>query len=408
MAGSRAALVNSVPSDVKDLPGDLVDLGLVRQTHHPKVLPRYSPTTSLEKIARSELPPQSILKLDWNEGTIPPPPSVAAAMIAHIQSAGGTYLKWYPHLAGGDALRGELASYCNVADDNLIITNGSDDALILLCQAFLGHGKAALAPTPTYEHFCVNAVTTGALLHRLDLADPFSADIDLIAAGIVRHRPSMVYLVSPNNPTGISWSVDQVRYLSTAFPEVMFLVDEAYYEFGAIDPATGKPMTCAELAITSRNVVVTRTFSKAFCLASVRCGYVIGHPATLDELRPFYNPKSVNQFAQVAALAALRELDTYYRPYIELTHEAREQFVRDLQDRGIAVRSGGAGNFVCVEVPDGRTAELCRRLEAHAIYVRDLGARFHGFVRITIGLEMDRVVEALDQAMGAMSRGDTL
>lgn len=401
MVSSRAAL-STASASANELPGDLVDLALARQTHHPKVLPRYNPTTSLEKIARSELPPQSILKLDWNEGTIPPPPSVAAAMIAHIQSAGGTYLKWYPHLAGGDALRTELASYCGVGGDNLIITNGSDDALILLCQAFLGHGKAALAPTPTYEHFCVNAVITGALLHRVDLADPFSTDIDLIAMGIVRHRPSMVYLVSPNNPTGISWSVEQVESLATAFPEVMFLVDEAYHEFGAIDPATGKPVTCAQLAISRRNVVVTRTFSKAFCLASVRCGYVIGHPATLDELRPYYNPKSVNQFAQVAALAALREFDAYYRPYIELTHEARENFVRDLEDRGIAVRSGGAGNFVCVEVPEGRTAELCRRLEDHGIYVRDLGARFHGYVRITIGLEMERVSEALDQALTEM------
>lgn len=396
MAGSRAAVVTSAPVS------DLGDLALARQIHQPKVLPRYNPTTSLEKIARSELPPQSILKLDWNEGTIPPPPSVAAAMIAHIQNADGTYLKWYPHLAGGDALRTELASYCGVGDDNLIITNGSDDALILLCQAFLGQGKAALAPTPTYEHFCVNAVTTGALLHRVDLADPFATDIDLIAHGIVRHSPSMVYLVSPNNPTGISWSVEQVRALASAFPEVMFLVDEAYHEFGAIDPATGKPVTCAELAVTTRNVVVTRTFSKAFCLASVRCGYVIGHPATLDELRPFYNPKSVNQFAQVAALAALREFDTYYRPYIDQTHVAREQFVRDLRARGIAVRTGGAGNFVCVSVPDGRTGELCRRLEAHGIYVRDLGARFHGYVRITIGLDMSRVTDALDEALTDM------
>ena len=195
---------------------------------------------------------------------------------------------------------------------------------------------------------------------------------------------------------------------STAFPEVMFLVDEAYYEFGAIDPATGKPMTCAELGHHH-----AQRGGDPHLLQGVLPGLGalrLRHrpPRTLDELRPFYNPKSVNQFAQVAALAALREFDAYYRPYIELTHEARAKFVRDLQDRGIAVRSGGAGNFVCVEVPDGRTAELCRRLEEHAIYVRDLGARFHGYVRITIGLEMDRVVEALDQALGAMSRGDTI
>ncbi len=395
MAVSRAHLV-AVPEQ-----DDVVDLASVRRGHAPRVSPRYNPTTSLEKIARSQVPPTEVLKLDWNEGTIAPPASVSAAMIAHIQSADGAYLKWYPNLAGGDALRAELAAYCDVGEENLIVTNGSDDALILLCHGFLGQGKSALAPTPTYEHFCVNVLASGANLIRLELANPFVADSDFVASGIARHRPTMAYLVSPNNPTGIQWSTEAVRDLAERFPDTMFLVDEAYHEFGEIDPSTGKPMTCAGLAVTLRNVVVTRTFSKAFCLASVRCGYLIAHPATLDELRSHYNPKSVNQLAQVAALAALHELDTHYRPYIEQTHEARTRFVRDLEDRGIAVRTGGAGNFVCIEVP-GRTAELCRRLEDYAIYVRDLDARFPGYVRITIGLEMDRVADALAETLNAM------
>jgi histidinol-phosphate aminotransferase len=396
MATSRALRTVEGTADA-----EIVDLAVVRETHAPR--PRYNPTTSLEKIARSELPPTAVQKLDWNEGTIAPPASVTAAMIAHIQDGDGAYLKWYPNLAGGDALRHELASYCSVGEENLLITNGSDDALILLCHTFLGHGKTAIAPTPTYEHFCVNAVNAGANLVRLDLSNPFLIDVDLIAGGIARHRPALVYLVSPNNPTGISWPVETVRELAESFPDDMFVVDEAYHEFGAIDPLTGLPVTCAELAATSRNVVVTRTFSKAFCLASVRCGYVIAHPATLEDMRAHYNPKSVNQLAQVAAVAALREFETHYRPYIEATNAAREAFIADLVSRGIEARSGGAGNFVCVHVPDGRTAELCRRLEDHAIYVRDLGARFPGYVRITVGLEMDRVAGAIDHAMRDMN-----
>ncbi len=382
---------------------DVVDLAMVRQAHTDRLRPAaYSPTTSLEKIARSELNPADVLKLDWNEGTIAPPPSVSAAMIAHIQQADGAYLKWYPHLSGGEALRAELARYCDAGEENVLVTNGSDDALILLCRALLGPEKVALAPTPTYEHFCVNVAHTGAELVRVDLHDPFLADVEIVVAGIERNRPALVYLVSPNNPTGIEWPVEAVRALAHRFPEVTFIVDEAYHEFGQIDRRTGQPGTCAQLAIATRNVIVTRTFSKAFCLASVRCGYVIAHPAVLDELRAYYNPKSVNQFAQVAAFAALRELDSYYRPYIEATHAARDGFVRDLQARGIAVRSGGAGNFVCVHIADGRTAELCRRLEEHGIYVRDIGARFPGYVRITIGLQMARVAEALETALHAM------
>lgn len=385
---------------------EIVDLAAIRQAQHQaeeKARPAaYSPTTSLEKIARDGRTPDEVHKLDWNEGTIAPPPSVTAAMMDYIQSAGGAYLKWYPHLSGGEALRLELASYCGVEDANLLVTNGSDDALILLCRALLAPGKVAVAPTPTYEHFCVNVAHTGAELVRVDLSDPFVVDVDAVATAVEHQRPAMVYLVSPNNPTGIEWPVESVRDLATRFPEVMFLVDEAYHEFGTPDGWTGEPRSCARLAATLRNVVVTRTFSKAFCLASVRCGYVVAHPSTIEDLRAYYNPKSVNQFAQVAAVAALRELDTYYKPYIAATRAARDAFVRDLQARGIAVRTGGAGNFVCLYLADGRTAELCRRLEAHAIYVRDLGARFPGHVRITIGLDMGKIADAIEATLHDM------
>ena len=411
MATSRAHLA-VVPASTEN---DVVDLAAIREahaareasregaSHAPARLPRYMPTTSLEKILRSDRAPTEVQKLDWNEGTIAPPASVSAAMVAHITAADGAFLKWYPQLSGGEALQQELAAYCGVGTENLLVTNGSDDALILLCHGLLGAGKTALAPTPTYEHFCVNVVGTGAGLIRFDLDDPFVADSASLVAGITYHRPSMVYLVSPNNPTGIQWTTDEVRALAVRFPDITFVVDEAYHEFGTIDPATGRPISCAALAMAMRNVVVTRTFSKAFCLASVRCGYVIAHPATLDELRPFYNPKSVNQLAQVAAAAALREFDGYYRPYIEATHEARDAFVTDLSRRGIDVRTGGAGNFVCVRVPDGRTAELCKRLEDEHIYVRDIGARFHGYIRISIGLDMEPVADALHRALAAMA-----
>lgn len=400
MATSRAHLAVVPAND-----HDVVDLAAVREAHaqrdQPARLPRYSPTTSLEKILRSDAP-FAAQKLDWNEGTIAPPASVAAAMVAHIQAGDGHFLKWYPQLSGGEDLQQELARYCGVGADNLLVTNGSDDALILLCHGLLGQGKTALAPTPTYEHFCVNVAGTGAGLIRFEQADPFTTDLDELIAGVSYHRPSLVYLVSPNNPTGSQWAADDVRTLALRFPEVTFVVDEAYHEFATIDPDTGRAMTCAPLAATMRNVVVTRTFSKAFCLASVRCGYVIAHPATLDELRPFYNPKSVNQLAQVAAAAAVREFEGYYLPYIEATHAARADFVEDLRERGIDVRTGGAGNFVCVRVPDGRTAELCRRLEDDHIYVRDIASRFPGYIRITIGLDMAPVAAALHRALTAM------
>ncbi|KAL6073746.1 DUF5664 domain-containing protein [Balamuthia mandrillaris] len=416
---------------------DLIDYSAVIERGRVKVPPaRYLPTTSLDKIARGGLPPTQVLKLDWNEGAIPPPRSVTEALMNFVQAAEGTFLKWYPHLAGGEELRRQLARYCGgIIEESLLITNGSDDALILLCHSLLGPGNVVLAPVPTYDHFCVNAVGAGATLVRWEAAehnrdkDPFVADADALSEAIEQHNPCLVYLVSPNNPTGVMWSPKTVRGLAERYPRTTFLVDEAYYEFSSPDPDAPqqleannekakqkeeagedkkskqeeKPlscppfmMTCAKLATTMTNVIVTRTFSKAFCLASVRCGYMVGHPTTIDGLRAYYNPKSVNSFAQVAASQALKEWESYYLPYIKATNAAREAFLHDLQKRGVPARSGGGGNFVCVgPVPGGRTAELCQRLEKESIYVRDISNRFPGFVRITIGLDMSRVVDTL-------------
>jgi histidinol-phosphate aminotransferase len=218
---------------------------------------------------------------------------------------------------------------------------GSDDALILICQTFLRTGLNVLAPVPTYEHFCVNASGTGATLIRMAMADVLQPCEDEISDAVEKHRCRVVYLVSPNNPTGVQWCEESVRRLATRHTQTIFIVDEAYYEFGrrAAD-GSGEPLTCGRLATELENVVVTRTFSKAFCLAAVRCGYLIAHPNTVELFRVRYNPKSVNTFAQAAASAALMEFDSYYRPYIYVINEQRERFAAQLREHGFLAKVG--------------------------------------------------------------------
>lgn len=165
-----------------------------------------------------------------------------------------------------------LSQYTGVIPENILVTNGSDDALILLCRAFLKGGSScsALVPCPTYEHFCSNVTATGARLIRLELKDPFHVDLEEIIYGIEQNKPNIVYLISPNNPTGTEWDQHAVKNLSERFPSIIFIVDEAYHEFASIDKETGKPLTVVKFAVDAQNVIVTRTFSKAFCLASVR------------------------------------------------------------------------------------------------------------------------------------------
>ncbi len=137
-------------------------------------------------------------------------------------------------------------------------------------------------------------------------------------------------------------------------------------------------------------------------ILAVRCGYLVAHPNTIEALKPRYNPKSCNSFAQLGAYHALQEVESYYQPYIKATNLSREAFLEALTSRGVRAQSGGAGNFICVYVPSGKTLALCERLEQKAIFVRDIGARFPHYVRITIGLDMSRVVEEVVVALSEL------
>jgi len=374
---------------------DLIDFESIRngnsEPQGPK-LQAYSPTTSLEKI-NNIIPsmgpiPGSILKLDWNEGVIPPPKTVRDAIIMFINAAEGDYLKWYPQLGGGNQLKNEICQYCGVIPENVMITNGSDDALILICHTYLGPGKTVIAPVPTYEHFCVNAEGSHAKLIRFQPKNPMETNDEEIALSIEQNHPQLVYLVSPNNPLGTIWNEHSVRNLAKRYPNTVFIVDEAYYEFSN--------STCIPVAVELQNVIVTRTFSKAFCLASLRCGYIVTHPNTIESLRVLYNPKSVNQVAQVACTAALKEYKNYYLPYIEATNSARLAFIQALNEKGIQTLNGGGGNFVCIHIkPESRVKEVIKSLEENTIYVRDISAKNPGIIRVSIGPEMKRVTDLL-------------
>lgn len=374
---------------------DMINYEDIRKLSLQKIPESYSPATSLQKIIEQKFEPSAVLKLDWNEGAIPPPKSVQNAMIEFIAKSDGHYLKWYPNLGGGSDLRNQLAKYCCVIPENILVTNGSDDALILICQTFLNSGKSVIAPVPTYEHFCCNVIHTGADLHRLQFSDVMNPSMDELQKNIEQLHPHLVYLVSPNNPLGTHWDSQSIASLASTYPDCIFIVDEAYHEFAKLDENTNMPITCTNLVSKFTNVIVTRTFSKAFCLASVRCGYVVAHPNTIELLKVRYNPKSVNSLAQIAAFHALESFEEYYKPYITATNLTRENFVKDLEENGFVVKTGGGGNFVCIELPEAQISTVCKFLEENCIYIRDVSARLPGIIRISIGEDMSRVRDCL-------------
>jgi histidinol-phosphate aminotransferase len=339
--------------------------------------------SSLEQIWDN--PAQLPFKLDWNESTVPPSPKVYESIVQFLSNS--NHLNWYPEL-GSSTLKESISDYLAVPSDRVIVTNGSDDALELVCKTFLAEGDRVLIPTPTYTHFLVYVHSRGAAITDFYSKDLFDADIPGLLEHVTTGAFKLVYLVSPNNPSGVVYTKDEVETLLQAAPGTLFIVDEAYHEF------YGKSVV--ELVKKYDNLVVTRTFSKCFGIAGLRIGYLAASDYLIHELGKLFNPKSVNRLGQIAAQACLADLP-HYHEVARNVRLGREFLVKAFSDRGFWTHST-EGNFFLVKAPDARL--LCELLAAEGIYIRDRAnlPRMEGMVRIT--------APTLQQAMQLMPRLD--
>ena len=332
------------------------------------ILP-YDAVSSLPRIL--ERPEMEHFKLDWNESTIPPSPRVKKAVMSYLD--GMHSLNFYPALFSPE-LRLKLQSYVGYSADHILVTNGSDDALDLICKTYLNPGDHVLTPYPTYTHFLLYARSRGALVDKVVPGDVFASDVEGIL-GALTEDTKIIYLVNPNNPTGQLLPNAELARIADAAPQAIIIVDEAYMEFAG--------STAAGLIADYPNIVVSRSFSKAFGLAAMRIGYLIAQPVTVRELTRLYNPKSVNQLAQVAASAALDDLE-YYRRYLEEVDRSKKLFVRWCEKRNIPVQNTPA-NFIMVKVE--RVGEVVERLAEVGVYVRNRSGfpQLNGYFRLNLG-----------------------
>lgn len=348
----------------------------------------YQPTSSLDRIW--ERPGQQHFKLDWNEASVPPSPRVYQAIVSFLSNS--NHLNWYPEL-GSRSLATSLSDYTGISPDQILITNGSDDALELVCKTFLGPGDRVLVPQPTYTHFLVYVQTRGAQIVDFFSRDIFDADIERLEAEVRGDRFKLVYLVSPNNPTGVVYTREEVTRLCRAAPNTLFVVDEAYHEFYG--------ETVVDLVDEFENLVVTRTFSKCFGIAGLRIGYLCTSDAMMRELARPFNPKSVNRLGQVAAQACLEDLP-YYRWYIDEVARARSFMVRELNTRGLRTYATPA-NFILVEIHE--PTRFCALLADEGVHIRDRSdlPRLPNFVRMTLPTR-DQAVEVLRRIDQVLAR----
>ncbi|NQW04221.1 MAG: histidinol-phosphate transaminase [Acidobacteria bacterium] len=308
------------------------------------------------------------LRLDFNENTVGCSPAVIAALREYTRT---TALPVYPEY--GDARR-ELATHFGVAEDELLLTNGTDEAIQILMNTFVDAGDDVLLLKPSYAMYRFYAELAGAAVREVEYLEPhldFPAEA-LTAA--IRSDTKALFLANPNNPTGSSTSLDVLRRILDRAPQAAVLIDEAYFEFCGL--------TALPLIGVYPNLFVCRTFSKAYGLAAMRVGCVFSQAGNIAWLRKAQSPYSVNALAAVAAQAAIRDPD-YVSSYVAQVVAARDQIIAGLAGLGLPTYPSQA-NFVLFRAGD-RAVPLRDELRRRGILVRDRGADIDGCVRVTCG-----------------------
>ncbi len=328
---------------------------------------------------RAEMPygaPQLDVPVQLNTNENPYGPSEATARdIADAVFRAATELNRYPDREAAD-LRAALADYLGhgLTADNLWAANGSNEVMQQVLQGFGGPGRTALSFAPTYSMYPEYARNTHTRWVEGLRRDDFSIDVDSAVALIATEQPDVVFLASPNNPTGTAVDPAEVRAIVEAAPGVV-VVDEAYAEFRR----AGTP-TALELLPEFRRLLVTRTMSKAFAFAGGRLGYVAADPAIIDVLRVVRLPYHLSAVTQAVALAALRHAPELLANVDELRAE-RDRTVDWLRAQGLRVADSDA-NFCLFGTFADRHAVWQALLE-RGVLIRETGPE--GWLRVSIG-----------------------
>ncbi|GAB7003776.1 histidinol-phosphate transaminase [Nocardioides sp. AN3] len=334
------------------------------------------------------------VQLNVNENPYGPSPECIAD-IAEAAARAAATLNRYPDREFSE-LRTALAAYLSgdapVTADMVWAANGSNEVMLQLLQAFGGPGRTAVSFAPTYSMYPEYARDT----HTEWLAGAreadFSLDLDKARALVGEVRPSVVLLPSPNNPTGTALPPEAIGVLCEAVgDDGIVVVDEAYGEFRR----SGVPSALESLA-THRNLVVTRTMSKAFAGAGLRLGYLAAHPAITDAIRVVRLPYHLSAVTQAVAVAALRHAPELLGKVDELRGE-RDRTVDWLREQGHEVADSDA-NYVLF----GRFADrhaVWQGLLDRGVLIREVGP--DGWLRVSIGTaaEMDAFKNALTEVL---------
>jgi len=323
------------------------------------------------------------LRLDFNENTVGCAPQVVRALRRALDP---DWLSRYPEYEEGRAI---LARYFGVSKDEMLITNGVDDAIKLICDTFVDPGDRLVVPAPTFPiyQFFQDVAGGKTVLVRYD--ENLRLPVERIIEPINR-RTRWVALANPNNPTGTIIPKSDLRTILEAAPHSLILVDEAYFDFSGATVLTWIKKYA--------NLMVSRTFSKAFGLAGLRIGFLFANRELSGVLRRAHAVFAVNSLALACALEAIQHED-YVRRYARMVRANRELLCQRLDAMSVAY-AHSAANFVFIRVGQ-RAPEVARRLREQDILVRDWSYDPHlkGYLRITVGTatQTRRLIEEFER-----------
>ncbi len=329
-----------------------------------------------------------VVRLSANENPLGPSPLAVEAIRAE---AGKIHL--YPD-GGGTALREALAGALGVTPEAILLGNGADELIGLAVRALVDPGDEVVIPKPAFEPYESAARLMGARVVWSPLRD-YRIDLEDLARRITS-RTKLVFVANPHNPTGTALGTAAWEAFLDAVPgEVLVLLDEAYRDFAEAPDCPDGVMALARRP----TLVVLRTFSKIAGLAGLRIGYAVGTPGVIETLGRLREPFNTNRLAQVAALAALRDVAHRERTRA-LVFEEKRFLYREFGRRGLGYVPTEA-NFVVVRL-DRETEAVTARMRGEGVLVRDGGAvGLPGHLRVSIGTRQadQRMLEALDRAL---------
>ena len=350
-------------------------------------LQAYRPGKSVEELQR-ELGLDNIIKLASNENPLGPSKAVLDAISSTKD------LSRYPD-GNGFYLKKKLAEKHNVSVENITLGNGSNDILEMAAHAFVTNKHEVIYSKHSFAVYPIVTQAVGAK-HVITQAIEWGHDLDAMLAS-VNDSTRLMFIANPNNPTGTWVDKNNLRNLLEKIPShVIVLVDEAYFEYAKIEE--GYP-NCSSWINEFHNLIVTRTFSKAYGLAALRIGYSLSHSKIADLLNRVRQPFNNNSLALVAAEVALRDSE-YIESSIKLNQSGMKQLTQAFDNMGLEYIPS-KGNFICVNFKQPAIG-IYENLLKGGVIVRPISDYdMPNHLRITIGLENEntKFIEELEKIM---------